>query len=74
MKLTEGAEVTRQAIAKHLRVLESAGFVTSKRDGRENVYELAPRRLLEAQRWLDQISKQWDDTLERLRAFVEEAE
>lgn len=71
-KLTEGAEVTRQAVTKHLQVLAFAGLVKGTRDGRENVYELLPRRLGEARRLLDLISKEWDDTLGRLKAFVED--
>ncbi len=71
-KLTEGVDVTRQAVTKHLQVLESAGLVKSSRDGRENVYELQPRRLARARQLLGQISEEWDGTLERLRAFVED--
>jgi DNA-binding transcriptional ArsR family regulator len=70
-RLTEGADVTRQAVTKHLRVLEDAGLVTSTRDGRESVWTLEPKRLAEARRLLDAISKDWDDALERLRALVE---
>lgn len=71
-RLTEGTEVSRQAVTKHLRVLEEAGLVRGEREGRENVYELEPRRLLQARQWLDVISSEWDDRLDRLRAFVEE--
>lgn len=71
-KLTDGTDVTRQAITKHLRVLEAVGLVKGGREGRENVYQLEPRRLAEANRLLDVISRGWDDTLERLRAFVED--
>lgn len=71
-KLTDGASVTRQAISKHLQVLEEAGLVKSERTGRENVYELAPRRLERAREHLNQISEQWDRALDRLRAFVED--
>src|SRR4051812_45494454 len=71
-KLTEGSEVTRQAVTKHLRVLYKVGLVRGARDGRENVWELEPRRLAEARKYLDLISREWDTTLERLRAFVEE--
>jgi DNA-binding transcriptional ArsR family regulator len=71
-KLTEGSDVTRQAIAKHLRVLEDAGLVRGSREGRESQWELAPERLEDARACLDAISTQWDDALERLRAFVEE--
>jgi DNA-binding transcriptional ArsR family regulator len=70
-KLTQGSDVTRQAIAKHLRVLEDAGLVRGARDGRESVWELEPRRLQQARAYLDAISSQWDDALERLKAFVE---
>lgn len=71
-RLTEGEDVTRQAVTKHLQVLARAGLVDSARDGRENVWRLEPRRLGEAQRHLEAISKSWDDALERLRAFVED--
>jgi DNA-binding transcriptional ArsR family regulator len=71
-RLTEGADVSRQAVTKHLQVLASAGLVKNTRDGRENVWQLEPSRLAEARRLLDLISKEWDDTLDRLKAFVEE--
>jgi DNA-binding transcriptional ArsR family regulator len=71
-RLTEGASVTRQAVTKHLRVLEEAGLVKGARDGRENVYQLAPRRLAEARQHLELISTEWDRTIDRLRAFVED--
>jgi DNA-binding transcriptional ArsR family regulator len=71
-KLTEGSQVTRQAVTKHLRVLEDAGLVRGERDGRENVWTLEPRRLAAARTFLESISKEWDETLERLRVFVED--
>jgi DNA-binding transcriptional ArsR family regulator len=70
-KLTEDSRVTRQAISKHLRVMEQAGLVRSARHGRESVWQLEQRRLEDAQRYLDTISKQWDGALLRLRKFVE---
>ena len=71
VRLSSGSGVTRQAVTKHLRVLEDAGLVRSSKEGRQSVYTLQPRALAEAKRWLDTISLEWDDTLERLRAFVE---
>jgi DNA-binding transcriptional ArsR family regulator len=71
VRLTEDAQVSRQAITKHLRALEEAGLVRSGRAGRERIWKLETRRLHEARRYLDQISGQWDAALERLRAFVE---
>jgi len=70
-KLTAGSNVTRQAITKHLRVMERAGLVRSTRRGRESVFQLDRRRLEEARHHLERISKQWDEALGRLRALVE---
>jgi DNA-binding transcriptional ArsR family regulator len=70
-RLTEGSKVTRQAITKHLRLMEGSGLVSSTRHGRESVWQLDRRRLEEARRYLDAISQQWDDALLRLRDFVE---
>jgi DNA-binding transcriptional ArsR family regulator len=71
-RLSEGVSMTRQAISKHLGALEGAGLLTGERRGRERVYQLAPARLLAAQRYLEQVSAQWDDAIGRLRAHVEE--
>lgn len=71
-RLTAGFPVSRQAITKHLRVMEDAGLVRGARHGRESLWRLDRRRLREARRSLDSISRQWDDALGRLRSFVEE--
>ena len=71
-RLAAGFDVTRQAITKHLRVMRGAGLVRSTRHGRESVWELDRRRLEDARRRLDAISKQWDEALSRLRNFVED--
>jgi len=70
-KLSAGFSITRQAITKHLRVMESAGLVCSTQQGREIVWELEQRRLADARRHLQTISAQWDETLGRLKRFVE---
>jgi DNA-binding transcriptional ArsR family regulator len=72
VRLTDGADVTRQAITKHLHALAEAGLVKSTRDGRERIWEIQPKRLTEARHYLDRISMQWDDAIDRLRALVEE--
>jgi DNA-binding transcriptional ArsR family regulator len=70
-RLTEGSDISRQAITKHLRTLEHAGLLRGVRAGRERLWELQPRRLEQARSYLGVISRQWDQALERLRAFVE---
>lgn len=70
-RLTEGTRLTRQAITKHLRVLEGVGVVRSVRSGRESLFELQPRPLVDARTYLDHVSRQWDNALARLKALVE---
>lgn len=72
--LSEGANVTRQAIAKHLRVLEGAGLVTHEKRGREVLYRLEGGRLDDARAFLDAISAHWDRAIDRLREMVETPE
>jgi DNA-binding transcriptional ArsR family regulator len=71
VKLTRGTALTRQAITKHLHVMQHAGLVRSTRQGRESCWELDRRRLEEARRNLALIAEQWDAALGRLRRFVE---
>jgi len=72
VRLTHGTRVTRQAITKHLHALAEAGVVRSRRDGRERIWEVQSSRLVDASHYLEQISSQWDQVIERLRKFVEE--
>lgn len=71
-ELTAGSELTRQAITEHLRVLERAGVVRSRRSGRKSLFELEPRPLESVRGYLERVSMQWDDALGRLQAFVED--
>ena len=70
-RLSRDSNVTRQAITKHLRLLESAGLVEGRRVGRESRFSLRPEPIAEARSYLDDVSEKWDDVLSRLRAFVE---
>jgi DNA-binding transcriptional ArsR family regulator len=70
-QLTAGSGITRQGVTKHLRVLARAGLVRGRRRGKESLWRLDRRRLEEARRSLDLISRQWDESLGRLRHFLE---
>jgi DNA-binding transcriptional ArsR family regulator len=71
-QLTEGSKLTRQAITKHLRVLERARIVHGVRTGRESLFELDPKPMEELKDYLTLVSEQWDQALARLKTFVEE--
>ena len=70
-QLTHGSRLTRQAITKHLRVLQKARIVRCSRAGRESRFLLDPRPLDDLRQYLDFISAQWDEALASLKSFVE---
>jgi DNA-binding transcriptional ArsR family regulator len=70
-RLTADTNLTRQAVTKHLRVLEDAGIVRSSRIGRENRFAFEPKPIDDLRDYLDHVSRQWDDALARLKSLVE---
>lgn len=70
-QLTQGSHLTRQAVTKHLRVLERVRVVRCVRSGRECLFELDPQPVQQVRDYLDQVSAQWDHALSRLKSFVE---
>ncbi len=73
-ELTEGTKLTRQAVTKHLRVLEKAQMIHGRRRGRQNLFEFDPKRANEMKEYLESVSKAWDSALARLKTFVESDE
>lgn len=70
-RLTAGSGITRQGVTKHLRVLAGAGLVRGRRRGKESLWHLERQRLDEARHSLDLITRQWDESLNKLKLFVE---
>jgi ArsR family transcriptional regulator, cadmium/lead-responsive transcriptional repressor len=71
--LTGEMPVTRQAITKHLAVLQRAGLIDSQRLGREVVYEVRQERLDEATRALSEVANRWDQRLRAIKRLAEQA-
>jgi DNA-binding transcriptional ArsR family regulator len=69
--IATGLPITRQALTKHLKVLEAAGIANSRRHGRETVYRIDPSGLVAAERWIADVSTQWDRAIDRLKNQVE---
>ena len=72
--LTEGTQLTRQAVTKHLRILERAHFVHARRAGRERLFYLDTAPVREMQEYLGRVAKEWEGALGRLKEFVEKEE
>lgn len=71
-QLCLGSPLTRQAVTKHLRVLEAAGIVHSFRAGRESLFQFDPQSTEGIREYLEFVSAQWDEALARLQSFVED--
>jgi DNA-binding transcriptional ArsR family regulator len=63
--------VSRPAVSQHLRVLEGAGLVTSRRDGTRHLYVVRPDGLEPLRLWLEAF---WDDALARFKRTAEGSE
>jgi DNA-binding transcriptional ArsR family regulator len=70
-ELTEGTKLTRQAVTKHLRVLERVRIVHGTREGRQSLFQFDPHPVIEIKEYLELVSKQWDIALARLKSFAE---
>jgi DNA-binding transcriptional ArsR family regulator len=70
--LTSGTNVTRQAVTRHLQVLEDAGLVRGMRRGRERLWLLEAARLQLTRNAIDHISEWWDEKLAGLKASLEQ--
>lgn len=71
-ELTEGTKLTRQAVTKHLRVLEQVRMVHKAREGRESLFSFDPQPLIEMKEYLELVSRHWDAALERLKTIIGE--
>jgi len=70
-QLTDGTSLTRQAITKHVHVLERARMVHVTRSGRESLVAFNPQPVLDMKDFLETVSRHWDAALNRLKTFVE---
>jgi len=70
--LARGQPISRQALTKHLRVLQAAGLARVEREGRESLYRIDPAGLLAAEAWIATVSRQWDVAIDRLKKHVED--
>jgi len=66
-----GDKANRQAVTKHLRVLERVASCMGMREGRESLFTFNPQSVIEMKEYLEMVSKQWMGPLARLKTFIE---
>jgi ArsR family transcriptional regulator, cadmium/lead-responsive transcriptional repressor len=64
---------SRQAVSKHLVVLEQAGLISRRKQGREVLYQVEAGRLDHATREMAELARQWDQRLDRIKRLAEAA-
>lgn len=69
-EIARGLPVSRQAVARHLSVLDEAGLVHRSPEGREVRFSARPERLSEVVRWVHDVGAEWDRRLDRLKGMV----
>ena len=69
--LTASTDISRQGVTKHLQMLAEAGVVRDVKSGRERLWQLDPVQIEAARRTLEQIGRDWDFALGKLKMFVE---
>lgn len=70
-QLTAHTDISRQGVTKHLQTLAEAGVVRDVKSGRERLWQLDPVQIEAAKRTLEQIGREWDVALAKLKLFVE---
>jgi len=70
-ELSSGVPMSRQAVSKHLALLQDAGLVVARGEVRGRRYELTPAPLADALGWMVDVGAGWDDRLARLKRQVE---
>jgi DNA-binding transcriptional ArsR family regulator len=73
-ELAKRLPISRQAVVKHLEVLDEARLIARARTGREVRYSLEAERLADASQWLAAVTTRWEARLQRLKRYVEEGE
>jgi len=71
-ELAKPHRVSAPAITKHLRILEKAGLLSRKRNGREHRMRLEAERLRTAEQWIEHHRKLWNERLDALEAYLKE--
>ncbi len=73
LEIAESFPISLPAISKHLKVLERAGLILRKKEGRVNRFKLIARPMKDASEWIKNYDRFWQVQLGSLEAYLEEA-
>ena len=69
--LARDLPISRQAVLKHLELLERANLVTVRRRGKEQLYAIQPEEAAQTARWMDDLASRWTGRLEAIKRIAE---
>jgi DNA-binding transcriptional ArsR family regulator len=70
-ELADELPISRQAVVKHLSVLDRVGLVSGRRDGRERRYQVRPGQLIETAEWMNRVAGEWSSRLAAIKRIAE---
>ncbi|MDE3142875.1 MAG: winged helix-turn-helix transcriptional regulator [Bacteroidota bacterium] len=68
--IAEKFDSSRQAVSKHIKILQECGLVKSKQDGREIYYQIEVKKLKEVTDWLAPFQQMWEERFDRLDDYL----
>ena len=71
-ELAKPYKVSAPAISKHMRILEEAGLLSRRKEGRTHHCRLEQKRMKQAQEWIESHRKFWNDKLDSLERYLKE--
>jgi DNA-binding transcriptional ArsR family regulator len=71
-EVTEGLDVSKPTISRHLKTLEEAGVVSRVIDGREHRLQLRPQALAEASAWIEIQRERWERLFDAVDGYLRE--
>ena len=73
-ELARSFRISQPSVSQHLRVLRDAGLVRARRNGRQRIYQLRPRKLKVVVDWVAYFDKFWDEKLSALGTYLDRME
>jgi DNA-binding transcriptional ArsR family regulator len=70
--LAEKFDASRQAVSKHIKILNECGLVTTKQIGRERYYQINPKKLKEVAEWIEPFRQMWENRFDRLDKVLQQ--
>ncbi len=70
--ILENFDISKQAIAKQLKILTECGLLSTYKQGKERYYSIDPKSLIPAYMWIERLQKQWEERIDSFEEYVDQ--